>query len=94
MYIKYIPYPLLVQNGSTQYSVGWYSHSVTTPLGGERFGGRGAGGNYNFCWRKYLQDEAVRLNVCLSIGKAWKFINVLAMTVTLKQMITCKGTDP
>lgn len=44
MYIKYIPYPLLVQNGSTQYSVGWYSHGVTTPLGGERFGGRGGGG--------------------------------------------------
>ena len=86
--------PILSTNGSTQYSVGWYSHSVTTPLGGERFGGRGAGGNYNFCRRKYLQDEAVRLNVCLSIGKAWKFINVLAMTVTLKQMITCKGTDP
>lgn len=43
MYIKYIPYPFLVQNGSTQYSVGWYSHSVTTPLGGERFGGRGWG---------------------------------------------------
>ena len=43
MYIKYIPYPLLVQNGSTQYSVGWYSHGVTTPLGGERFGGRGGG---------------------------------------------------
>ena len=51
----------------------------------------------NLCWHKYLQDEAVRLNVCLSIGKARKSINVLAMTVTLKQIFTClknQGTDP
>ena len=41
---------------------------------------------------EYLHDATSNLNVCLSIGKAWKFINVLAMTFTLKRIITSLKT--
>ena len=41
---------------------------------------------------EYLHDATSNLNVCLSIGKAWKFIDVLAMTFTLKRIITSLKT--
>ena len=41
---------------------------------------------------EYLHDATSNLNVCLSMGKAWKFIDVLAMTFTLKRIITSLKT--